>query len=490
MSNESDKHKPEVAHDLASPDRKKAVLDGAILGNQGLWGKLVRPLYQDAPKWLQWLVYGLIIPSQLVVIGWLVYKTNHLSQVTVESYQPATEGRHQVYALNIPTNVKFAGEAVPLKDISVFNRFDRELTLNIYWQANTALLIKRCARWFPIITPIIRSQGVPEDFKYVAAIESMFENRISPAGAGGVWQLMGSAANQYGLEINREVDERFNLQKATVAACKYIKTARRTLGSWSAALASYNLGMGRIQRTMARQQKESYYDLLVNAESSRYVFKVLAFKQIYLNQDEYSFFIRRSELLSPYRLKYVKVTSSIPDLSQWARSKGINFEILKFYNPWLRANSLTVNGGKSYSIALPKDPVSFKSDLFEPPVMLSDSLQSDSSASDRLREDDPNLLDATPVIAKEQKATPKHQEKPEELETEFMAQQLGAYLSKSNQENTSETSADVVYHTVKSGDNPTRIAHKYGMKLKEFIALNPDLNLKKPLRLKQQVRVK
>lgn len=460
-------------------------------------------------SWRAWLArfsalaerigWFVLLPITTAIAGVLIYTImQQKGWLPVPGYEPQLQGRHQVYSLNIPTDIKFAGEHVPVKDIEVYERFDRELTLNVYWQANTLLLIKRSYRWFPMIEQTLRSQGVPQDFKYVAAIESMFENRTSPAGAAGFWQLVPSAAREFGLEINDEVDERFHPQKATVAACKYVKRAKRLLGSWTNALASYNVGMGSLQRSMANQQQQNFYNLLVNNETSRYVFRLLSFKEIMEHTDDYGFVISDKHLYRPYRLRYVKVSSTIPDLARWALQQGINYKLLKLYNPWLRKNTLTITGGKHYVIALPKDKVemAFEENLS---IQKTDSLVSDSVATDRLPDDDPSLLDATPNkpvaslvplpdAAPTRKAEPRRNiiEIQEDNAAAFQAQIDAALAAQQSEGNNS--SPELRVHTIVKGDNLSKLAKRYKVKVSHLVERN-NLNKKKPLKLGQKLLI-
>lgn len=304
----------------------------------------------------EWAARFLLLPALVFFTGLLAWQLYNLEN-EVEEFKrdPAFQARHMIYSLDIPENVSFAGEAVPLKNIEIYERFDRELTLNVFWHANTLLLIKRCGKWFPVIEPILRANGVPSDFKYIAAIESMFENRVSPRGAAGFWQLMPSAAEEFGLEINSEIDERFHAAKATEAACKYVKRTKKLFGNWTNTLAAYNVGMGSLLRSMQKQKVTNYYSLLVNTETSRYVFRLLAFKEIMNNPRTYGFQIDPKKHYYPIKTKKVKVTypTVIRDLRKWALEHNITYDILKEYNPWLRRNTFHPKIGKTYVIEIP-----------------------------------------------------------------------------------------------------------------------------------------
>lgn len=261
---------------------------------------------------------------------------------------------YNVFAITIPDNVYFAGERVPLQDPEVRERYDRELLSNTYFQSQGLLYFKRANRYFPVIEPILISKGIPDDFKYLALIESGFMNVVSPAGAAGFWQFMPVTAKQYQLEVNDYVDERYHLEKATLAACEYLTSAYNKFGSWSLAAAAYNAGSGRIESSLSKQRAASYYDLLLNNETSRYVFRIMAVKEIMSKPRQYGFHFRESDLYHPIPVDYITVTSRIDDLVDFATQNGITYKTLKFHNPWLRNTSLPVAPGKTYSIAIPK----------------------------------------------------------------------------------------------------------------------------------------
>ncbi|WP_176956102.1 lytic transglycosylase domain-containing protein [Catalinimonas alkaloidigena] len=266
--------------------------------------------------------------------------------------------QYQVNPVEVPVkNVKFASETVPMRQRDLQERFDRELLSYTYWHSHSMIMMKRANRWFPQITPILRQYGLPEDLKYVVAVESNFENVVSPVGAVGFWQLMEETAKELGLEVNNEVDERYHPLKATDAAARYFLFLRNYFGSYANALAAYNAGMGRIERAMASQKQDSYYNLLLNEETSRYMFRIMAAKEIIQHPKKYGFNMAKSDLYQQEPVRKVTVDSTIADLTTWAIDQGINYKLLKLYNPWLRANTLTVKEeGKSYVIDIPLHP--------------------------------------------------------------------------------------------------------------------------------------
>jgi len=269
-------------------------------------------------------------------------------------YQDYINKQYQVFAMPLPTDLNFAGENVPLDDLFVREKLDREILVNTYWHSNTFLFQKRANRWFPIIEKILAKNNMPDDIKYLALIESGLDNVRSPAGAAGFWQFMKATGEGYNLEINGDVDERYNLEKSTEAACKYLKIAHKQFGSWSLAAASYNMGKGGLNNQLTKQDVDSYYDLYLNKETSRYVYRILAAKLILSNSENFGFNIRSSELYHPYRTYNVTVDSSISSLPQFAINNGTNYATLRALNPWIRSFELPNNTNKTYNFKFPK----------------------------------------------------------------------------------------------------------------------------------------
>lgn len=247
----------------------------------------------------------------------------------------------------------FAGEEVPTYMADVQERLDKEMITNMNYHTNTTLVIKRANKVFPVIEPILAKYGIPDDFKYLAVIESSLVNAVSPAGARGVWQFMPLTAKEKGMEVSDQVDERYHLVKATEAACKYFLSAKEKFGSWTLVAASYNGGIGGIKSKMEEQQVDSYYDLLLTEETSRYVFRILALKEIMKNADNYGFSIPKEALYYPIATKKIVVDSTLTNLAQFAKSQGVNYKILKLHNPWLRDKMLLNTTGKKYEIEIP-----------------------------------------------------------------------------------------------------------------------------------------
>ncbi len=260
---------------------------------------------------------------------------------------------YKIFSLTLPRDLAFCGEPVPMEKLDVRERLDRELLVNTYWQSNSMLAHKRAARWFPVIEPVLAREGVPDDMKYVALIESGLTNAISPKGATGFWQFMKETATHYGLEVNDEVDERYHVVRSTEAACRYLKEARDRFGSWSMAAASYNLGFAGLEKQMERQKRDTYYDLLLPEETSRYLFRLLAMKEIMRDPGRYGFHIRTKDLYAPYATREVTITGPIDDIAEFALRQGTDYKTLKLLDPWLREARLTNREGRTYQVLLP-----------------------------------------------------------------------------------------------------------------------------------------
>ncbi|MCB0804151.1 MAG: lytic transglycosylase domain-containing protein [Bacteroidales bacterium] len=260
------------------------------------------------------------------------------------------------YTINppkIPAKADFAGESVPLDRFYVREDFDRELLVNTYWHSSTIQLIKRANRWFPVVEPILKENGIPEDFKYLALIESGFTHVVSPRGAAGYWQIMEKTAKERGLEVNDYVDERYNVELATQTACDYFKDSYALYENWTLVAASYNAGQRRITESIEKQKVNSYYDLYLNDETSRYVYRILAAKTILSNPAKYGFQLEESDLYQPIPYKVIEVNQTIPDLIEFAHSHGVTYRMFKMFNPWLRESYLQDASGKVYKIKIP-----------------------------------------------------------------------------------------------------------------------------------------
>lgn len=261
---------------------------------------------------------------------------------------------YNVYALNIPDDLNFAEETIPLENPDVLERMDRELLVNTYWQSNGLLMFKRANKYFPVIEPILKKNGIPDDFKYLAVIESGLQNATSPAGAKGFWQIMKATGRENGLEINSNVDERYNLEKSTEVACQYLLKAKERFGTWTLAAASYNAGMAGIAKRLESQSVNDYYDLLLGEETGRYLFRIIAIKEILSNPEKYGFNFRYKDLYNTIPTYKVEVDTAVTDFVKFSEKFGINYKILKLHNPWLREPHLNNKTRKQYYIDIPK----------------------------------------------------------------------------------------------------------------------------------------
>lgn len=263
---------------------------------------------------------------------------------------------------DIPTSLTFAGKKVDLDRIDMYERYDRELTSMAYTHGNTLLTLKRANRYFPVIAPILKQAGVPEDIIYVACIESFLNPRAySPAKAAGIWQFVPATAKQYGLEVGDEVDERYDVEKATRAAAKYLRAAYSKYGNWESAAASYNAGQSRISTELEKQGVSSAYDLYLNDETSRYLFRLLAMKTIMESPETYGYRLRPDQLYQPIDYKIVEVSAPVEDWALWAKDQGITYAQLRDANPWIRARKLTNKAGKTYTVRIPEQHSLYKS---------------------------------------------------------------------------------------------------------------------------------
>lgn len=285
-------------------------------------------------------------------IAGLAFRETSEGEGSVEVKQ---DGRLQYkwYAPELPKKMDFAGEAVPLNQWEVKERLDKDILVNYYMHGSTLYILKLTSRYFPLIEERLKANGVPDDFKYVCIAESSLQQLTSSAGAVGLWQFMKSTAPQYGLEVNDEVDERYHIRKATDAACVYFKQAHAKFGNWTAAAAAYNCGMGGYNSQATFQGTNNYYNLLLPEETNRYIFRILALKYMVSNAQGLGYIIMPQDAYAPIKTRSVTVSSSIPNLAQFAIDNGSNYKMLKLLNPWLRDRNLTVKPGKTYEIEFP-----------------------------------------------------------------------------------------------------------------------------------------
>lgn len=294
----------------------------------------------------------------------------------------AIESHHSAYYQNIitappiPEMLDFAGDTVPLKIYWVREALERELINHCYQHSRTLQIVKRAGRYFPLMKQILEEEGVPKDFLYLCVAESSLENAVSPAKAAGFWQFMETTAKKYGLEIREEVDERYHLEKATHAACQYLKKCKEELGSWCLAAAAYNMGENGVKTAVKNQSSSNYWDLYLNTETARYLYRILAYKLMFENTAQYGIKVCASDIYHPVPCKEVTIDSPIDDLYAYAKANNLTYRELKSLNPWLRSTKLTFSPAKSYSLQLPVTPKQCYNELFRgiqnPRVLIND----------------------------------------------------------------------------------------------------------------------
>ncbi len=296
------------------------------------------------------LVINLLLVMGLSGLFFLSFKGNG------EKGTGYTSPDQAIRSVNLNKDFEFCSEKLPMDNFDVMQRFDAELLRNVYYHSATILSIKRANAYFPIIEPILKAEGMPDDLKYLAVAESNLSNAISSVGASGVWQFMKGAAGEYNLEVNNEVDERYHLEKATVAACAYLRQQKNRLGSWMLAAAAYNGGPGRIGGEMSKQQAKTFFDLNLAAdETMRYPFRIIAIKEVMENPEAYEYIIKKEHLYQPMTdYKTVQVSGPVASWADFAAEHKTSYRMLKVYNPWLVDSKLTNKAGKTYEIRLPK----------------------------------------------------------------------------------------------------------------------------------------
>jgi membrane-bound lytic murein transglycosylase D len=297
-----------------------------------------------------------IIAAGIIILILFVSAGRDETKVQMSSLN--TDLKYSVYPVNLPSELQFAGEKVPLEYFDVKEDLDKELLINVYWQSHTMLLIKRANRYFPIIENVLRKNGIPADMKYLAVAESDLTNSVSPDQAVGFWQFVDGTARDYRLEVNDEVDERYHIEKSTEAACVFLKESYNRYSSWTMAAASYNMGRSGLNEQIERQKSDYYYDLLLNEETGRYIYRVLAIKLILSNPEEYGFYAGDKDLYPVIPSYEVTVDGTVEDFADFASKYGINYKVLKIFNPWLRDKELTNPHKKTYYIRIPKDGLS------------------------------------------------------------------------------------------------------------------------------------
>jgi len=280
-------------------------------------------------------------------------ETDNIEDVAKNDVVKNVADGYRISAIDIPEDLNFAGEVVPQNDPEIMERIDREFLVNTYWQSNAVLLIKRANMYFPVIEPILAKNGIPDDFKYLAVAESGLQNVTSHAGATGFWQIMKATGKEYGLEVNSNVDERYHLEKSTEVACAYLNKYKEKYGNWTLTAASYNAGAGAISRYLGIQQVDDYYDLLLGQETGRYVFRIMAIKEILSHPEKYGFDIDKEDLYSAVPTFKVEVNEPVLSFADFAQQYEINYKVLKRHNPWLREPHLNNSSRKNYTVEIP-----------------------------------------------------------------------------------------------------------------------------------------
>lgn len=301
-------------------------------------------------------VYTIVLASFFTFAIFSSYSSEHETSPASTSQSPGLDLPQVIKAVDLSDrSFSFAGEDLPMDNFDVRERLDRELLRNSYYHSSTLGNIKKAQRYFPTIEAILAENGIPDDLKYLAVAESDLSNATSPAGAKGIWQFMRGTAGDYGLEVNSQVDERFHLEKATQAACEYLKKYKERFGSWTLAAAAYNMGGSKLRKEMDLQRGKSYYDLNLNSETSRYVFRIVAIKAIMENPEAFGFYIGEEQKYEPFPAYYnLEVKEAVDNWGDFAIKYGTTYRMLKIYNPWLRSSSLTNKLKKSYLIKIPK----------------------------------------------------------------------------------------------------------------------------------------
>lgn len=300
------------------------------------------------------LVLGALATVTIIIIV-ITLQQNGIITTAGEDFDEDFPQGYKITSPEIPNYLEFAGEKIPTENFEVFERMDREFISNTYFHSATILSLKRETRWFPVIEPILKKNNIPDDFKYLCVAESNMENVVSPAGATGFWQFMKPAGEKYGLEINSLIDERYNVEKSTEAACKYLKDSYDMFGSWTLSAASYNMGQDGIALQMERQKAKNYFNLVINSETSRFVARIVSLKYILQYPEKYGFDITPDEKYKPLEFTEIKLDSSVSDFADYAKNLDINYFILKMYNPWLRENYLDNKSKQVYMIKLPAE---------------------------------------------------------------------------------------------------------------------------------------
>ncbi len=334
--------------------------------------KFSKRIRVSAPVKLSKGVKSILYAAGIMVLIVLLIETLSFSKNLTTDDIPFNQ-RFKVYDVPLPDTMNFAGEEVPMNHLGVKEGMEQEILVNTYWQSQSLLMLKRSSRYFPVIERVLKKYSIPDDFKFLAMAESGFGYKVSPAGAAGFWQLMKSTALAYNLKINKEVDERYNLERSTEAACSYFKDAYDVFHNWTLVAASYNMGIEGLRKDVERERESNYYNLSLNLETSRYIYRILALKQLTAHPDWYGYYLNKADYYQPLPTYTITVDSTVV-LASLAENYGINFHTLKFFNPWLMSDKLNNTGGTEYVITLPRKNVPFE-ELGED-IVYNDSLES------------------------------------------------------------------------------------------------------------------
>jgi len=309
--------------------------------------------YNSRQLFVASMLSALLVAAVIIIVGYTYERKR--SKEEDDLYRQKITETYSVFNFPVPVSASFCGETVPLDRDDCYERFDRELMVNTYYHSNTFLCLKRSARFFLIIENILKEEGVPDDVKFLCVIESNLSNVVSPAGAAGYWQFLAATATGYGLEVNEHVDERYDIEKSTRAACRFLKECYQQFGSWTMAAAAYNMGRGGLSKVSQTQNESEYWHLSLNEETSRYVFRILAVKEIFSRPESYGYVLRPEDVYSKIEVSTVTVNKPIADLSTFCNEQNCRYRDLKFLNPWLKSNQLPNKTGKNYSIQIPKN---------------------------------------------------------------------------------------------------------------------------------------
>jgi LysM repeat protein len=394
------------------------------------------------------------------------------------------QGRYQLIALETPDSAFFAGERLPVTDMDVKQRLDRELTKQVMYGGGSALHLKRYKYYFKKVRPIIQQLGLHPDFAYVAAVESGFQPIVSGKGAAGYWQIMDASGRKFGLEINNEVDERYHLEYSTRAACRIFIAMKKEFGSWANALAAYNMGNGALSRSMASQGTNNYFDLKLNRETGKYLYKVVALKEVIERAENYGIKLNKGIQYGEEPVKYIPVKSSIPNLQAWANERSVPLRVIKLYNPWLKGSRLTIKAGKSYRIAIPINIKRFAEISEEPLLTLADEDTSSYADSLLINQDEkPKVFEKEKTIAKT------------ETPNAAAAATVTTPIPESNTQVPVTTDGltaqrtKVIIHKIAKGESLSKLAVLYDVPVAEILKANKKLKRKSTLALDQEIRI-